>query len=73
MAEQPAGACRTRGNKISYDHLYNPDTTAVPAFNKTNFMADGSIKYAFEYLSEVAIEGFVLGRTAQMSIKRGNK
>ena len=55
MAEQPAGACRTRGNKISYDHLYNPDTTAVPEFNKTIFMADSSIKYSFEYLSEGAI------------------
>ena len=43
MAENPAEACRTRENKISYDHLYNPNTTVVPAFNKTNFMANGSI------------------------------
>ena len=34
-------------------------------------MADGSIKYDFEYLSEGAIEGFLMGRTAQMSMKRG--
>ena len=33
-------------------------------------MAGGSIKYAFEYQSEGAIEGFVLGRTAQMPIQR---
>ena len=36
-------------------------------------MADGSIKYAFEYLSKVTIERFVLGQTAQMSMKRGIK
>ena len=34
-------------------------------------MADGSIEYAFKYLSEGAIEGFLLGHTAQMSMKRG--
>ena len=44
MAEQPAGDHCTRGNNISYDHPYNPDATAVPAFNNTNFMADNSVK-----------------------------
>ena len=72
-AENPAESCRTRGNKISYDHIYNPDATVVPAFNKTNFMSDGSIEYAFKCLSEGSIEGFVLGQTAQISIKRGIK
>ena len=61
------------GNKISYDHIYNPDATVVPAFNKTKFMSDGSIEYAFKCLSEGSIEGFVLGQTAQISIKRGIK
>ena len=32
-------------------------------------MADGSIEYAFEYLSEGVIEGFMLGQTDQMSME----
>ena len=69
-AEHLMGARRNIWNNISYYHLYNPDATAVPAFNKTNFMSGGSIEYAFEYLSEGDIEGFVLGQTAQMFMKR---
>ena len=73
MTEKPAGACLTRENNISYGHLHNPNTTAVPAFNKTKSMADGSIKYAFEFLSMGAIEGFLLFQTAQISMKLGIK
>ena len=72
-AEKPTEACHTRGNNISYDHLYNPDATVFPVFNKTKFMADGSIEYAFKYLSEGAIKGFVLGQIDQISMKRGIK
>ena len=68
--KQPVGARHTRGENISYNHLYNPDAIDISAFNNTNFIADDSIKYDFEYLSEGAIEGFVLGLTAQMSMKR---
>ena len=71
MAEQSSGSWRTIGNKISYNHLYNPYATSVPALNKTNFMSDSSIEYSFEYLSEGVIEGFVLVQMAQMSMKLG--
>ena len=36
-------------------------------------MSDSSIKYVFDYLSEGAIEGFVLGQAAQISMKWGIK
>ena len=36
-------------------------------------MDNGSIKYALEYLSEGAIELFVMSETFQMSMKRGIK